>query len=87
MNDIAEKNRILPTTELTDSSDGSLTFSRRLSYKGSLYWKTRLYDIRAQMKRSHDPELLVALEQQEINCLYALEGAPRDPLQAPAGDE
>jgi len=43
--------------------------------------------IRAEMRRCEDVERLVVLEQQEINCLYALDGAPRDPLQAPAEEE
>jgi hypothetical protein len=44
----------------------------------------KLREIRAEMARTDDVERLVVLEQMEINCLYALDGAPRDPLQAPA---
>jgi hypothetical protein len=40
--------------------------------------------IRAEMQRTWDADKLAILEQEEINILYKLDGAPRDPLQAPA---
>jgi hypothetical protein len=44
----------------------------------------KLSAIHDQMQRTWDADELAILEQQEINCLYLLDGAPRDPLQAPA---
>lgn len=62
---------------------------QQTAYKWQLFrdeQEKKLAFIRAEMRRCWDPDRLVVLEQQEINCLYALDGAPRDPLQAPAGE-
>lgn len=64
---------------------------RSVQEKTEIKWRlfrdetiTKLKAIREQMQRTFDADELVILEQQEINCLYLLDGAPRDPLQAPA---